>query len=110
MPSLKGEVWLVNLDIGTGHEQYGIRPAIMVGRNVNGMTIIIPLTSNLNRANFPYTQIIHPNNGNGLDQESVALIFQLRSIDNSSLIRKIGKINSTEIETIDTQVKDILYY
>lgn len=76
----KGDVCIIKLIAGTGHEQFGERPAILVSDTKTGLVIVIPLTSNLNALKFPYVLTIFPDNQNKLNQKSVALLFQVRAI------------------------------
>jgi mRNA interferase MazF len=41
-----GAVWLVDLTDAKGHEQRGMRPAIIVG-GANGLILVVPLTSSM---------------------------------------------------------------
>ena len=42
----KGLIYMVQLE-GDGHEQTGMRPAIVIGNVVGDMVVIIPLTTNV---------------------------------------------------------------
>ncbi len=104
----KGDICLVNLDIGIGHEQFGHRPAIVVSDTGIGIVIVIPLTSNLEALRFPYTISIIPDNQNKLKDKSVALIFHLRAIDKKRITKILGKINKSISEKIDKILKEML--
>ena len=51
---------------------------------------------------------MHPTEENGLTQESVALTFQLRAIDQKRLKKKIGSLNQEIMNKIDVMIRDIL--
>ena len=87
----KGEIWLIDLLDGKGHEQTGHRPGLIIGKG-NGLIIVIPLTKNIERANLPFTEIINCSPQNGLTCDSVALIFQIVSLDETRFIKKMGEI------------------
>ena len=58
-----GEIWIVELSIRAidtiGHETQKTRPCIVISSNSVANTItVIPLQSNLDTANFPYTHLI----------------------------------------------------
>src|SRR3989338_9803086 len=91
----KGEVWAVDLSGGQGHEQSGRRPAIVVA-SANGLVLITPLTTSHERATLPYTEVIEPTRENGLSEVSIALIFQLKSIDKTRFRRKLGEITQED--------------
>ena len=77
----KGDIFLVDLSSGFGHEQRGFRPAILVSSFIAGMVVVIPLTTKFESLRFPYTLSIIASSVNSLEQNSVALVFQIKSID-----------------------------
>ncbi len=104
----KGDVIIVNLAYGVGHEQYGQRPAILISEVKPNIAIVVPLTSNLEALRFPYTLTIFPDKQNNLKQISVALIFQIRAIDKSRIVKVIGRINKNTEKKIDELLKSLL--
>ncbi len=92
-----------------GHEQAGHRPAVIVADIKNTPIIIaIPLTKQLDTERFAYTYAISPTPENGLLEESVALIFQIRSLDRTRLVSKKGELNEYEICQLNLIIKDML--
>jgi len=89
------DIWLVNLNPTTGSEQKGIRPCIILETNGVGnfsnTTIIVPLSTKLQKI-FSYEVIIPANLKTGLTQKSKIKMRQIRVIDKSRLIKKIGKV------------------
>jgi mRNA interferase MazF len=75
-----GDIWLVDLSDAKGHEQRGVRPAIVIG-SANGLSLVVPLTGSMGSARFSHTCIISPGPHNGLDAESIALVFQIVALD-----------------------------
>jgi len=57
----KGDVCIIDLVAGVGHEQYSQRPAILISDTKTSIVVVIPLTSNLEALRFPYTLAILPN-------------------------------------------------
>jgi mRNA interferase MazF len=104
----KGDVCIINLAVEVGHEQYGQRPAIVISDTGIGILIIVPLTSNLEALRFPYTLAILPDKRNNLKQKSVALVFHIRAIDKSRVVKIIGKINKQIEEKINFILKEML--
>ncbi|MBU2579306.1 type II toxin-antitoxin system PemK/MazF family toxin [Patescibacteria group bacterium] len=104
----KGDICLINLNIGEGHEQFGERPAIVISETETDIVIVIPITSNLNALRFPYTIAIIPDKENNLYQESAALIFHIRAIDKSRVLKKIGEINKEFQKKIDKILREML--
>jgi mRNA interferase MazF len=107
----EGDIYLVEIPSSSGHEQAGPRPAIIVqasGLERLPTVLIVPLTSKLRAADFPFTFIIEPDNLNNLDVVSVALVFQLRAIDKRRMKNKIGKIKQAKLELLKQSLKEIM--
>lgn len=107
----EGEIYFVEIPLSGGHEQEGLRPAIIAqaaGFGKLPTVLIVPLTSKLKAADFPYTFLIEPDQINNLDVTSVALVFQLRAIDKKRLENKIGKIDREKTDILKQMLKDIM--
>src|SRR5262249_60723892 len=85
-----GDIHGIELPPGTGHEQSGRRPAIIVQDASYAGTLpvvfAVPLTTAAATLRFPGTLLIQPDPDNALRQSSVALVFQMRAVDR----RRIG--------------------
>jgi len=103
----KGEIWLTEFPAIMGHEQTGNRPAIILTDTDFEITIIIPITSNIQALRFPYTLEIKPSKSNGLKINSIALVFQIRAIDKKRLIKKIGMAENSIMRHIDEIIKKL---
>lgn len=103
-----GETWWIDLSDSVGHEQAGTRPGIIL-RVVNGMCITIPLTSNIRSARFSHTYLISPSPENGLTGDSIALVFQIVTLDRSRFIEKLGIIPGDQMEVIQMLLKDLFH-
>ena len=108
----QGEIWLINLDPTIGAEIRKTRPAIVVNDNSLGklpLKIIVPLTDWKERYDLaPWMVKIIPNNLNNLTKESAADCFQIRSLSEERFIRKIGKINSKNLDDIKVALSKVL--
>ncbi|MFA5791462.1 MAG: type II toxin-antitoxin system PemK/MazF family toxin [Candidatus Paceibacterota bacterium] len=104
----KGDIYLIDLASSFGHEQFGLRPAIIVSPLVAGMIVVIPLTTNLEALCFPYTLSILLDSTNNLTQNSVALVFQIKSIDQKRIKKKIGSIPINNFKKLNLQMKKML--
>lgn len=109
----RGEVWLANLNPTQGSEQAGIRPVIIFQNDIisqfSTTIIAIPLTTNQRRASLPICLVIEQGDS-GLAQDSVALCFQMRVLDKTRLIRKLGQLSSQTITQLDEVVLLTLGY
>jgi mRNA interferase MazF len=109
----RGEVWLAKLDPTQGSEQAGTRPIVIFQENTlskfTTTVITIPVTSNLRRAALP--SCIQISSGEaGLTQESVALCHQLRVLDKTRLIKKLGQLEPATVSALETTVLFTLGY
>lgn len=109
----RGEVWLANLNPTQGSEQAGVRPVIIFQNDLvsqfSTTTIVIPLTRNQRRASLPICLAINQGNG-GLAENSVALCFQIRVIDKSRLIRRLGQLDAETITQLEAIILLTLGY
>ncbi|MFX1470851.1 MAG: type II toxin-antitoxin system PemK/MazF family toxin [Promethearchaeota archaeon] len=106
-----GEIWWVELSISAtdsiGHETKKKRPCIIIVNNPQiQMTTIIPLTSNLSAKNLPDTYLLKRDSQNGLKSDSIALVFQLRSLSYKRYEDKTGIINNTDLKNIKNLIKN----
>ncbi len=109
----RGEVWLANLNPAQNLEQAGIRPMIIFQNDIvsqfSTTTIAIPLTTNQRRASLPICMLITQGNG-GLSQDSVALCFQIRVLDKTRLIERLGLLRTETIAQLEDVVLVTLGY
>ncbi len=104
----KGEIWYAEIPSGNGHEQGGLRPVIILFESEANIAIIIPLTSNFQALKYKNTLEIKYSEINGLKNNSVALLFQIRAIDKKRLKSKIGVLENKELKEIDAILKKML--
>lgn len=104
----RGDVYLVDLTPARGSEQTGIRPVIIVQREslcrFTRTVVVVPFTTNLRRAQVPGTVLIPVGEG-GLDQDSVALCYQIVVLDQQRMIRKLGSLSSGYLLALDQALK-----
>lgn len=98
----------MELPLASGHEQVGIRPAIVLADTKSPVVIVIPLTSNLQALRFPFTFLVSPSKTNGLDTDSVMLVLHLRAIDRKRLKNKLGLIEKATVKEIDKIIRRLL--
>lgn len=109
MPIRQGDIYLADLNPAKGHAR-GFRPVLVIQNdilNANLNTIVIvPITSNLN-AKGKLTTYFLPKIVSGLNQDSVALLFQIRTIDKERLRKMITRLDRDEFIRIREQLKFI---
>ena len=107
-----GDIYLVEIPVSGGHEQQGVRPAIIVQTSENidkvPTVLIVPFTTQIRAANFPFTFIVEPDSINNLTLTSFALVFQLRAIDKKRLKNKIGSLKPDDILILKQNLENIL--
>ena len=103
----RGEIWLANLNPTQGSEQAGIRPVLIFQNNTinrfSATVLTIPFTTNLRRAELPSCVLIKKGEG-GLTSDSVVLCHQLRVLDKTRLVRRLGSISQETMVEIDSCV------
>jgi mRNA interferase MazF len=99
-----GEVWRVRIPPAPGHAQTGERPAIilqeLVFNNSLPTTLIVPLTSKLAASRFDGTLLIQPDQQNGLTVPSVALVFQMRTLDQRNCLKPLGILDAATLDQV----------
>lgn len=104
------EIWEVNLIDTEGHEQRGTRPAIIMAiHNQSHLSVIVPMTRTMRYLDmFPNTHLIPRSRQNGLRNDSVALIFQVRALDFRRFTEKWGDLEPDFFNRIKIMLKQYL--
>lgn len=103
----RGSVVLVGLDPTRGHEQKGVRPAVVVSNPDVIANQRFPLLCIVPITGTPGDGLLYPRlqpGASGLAKESFALIDHLRSIDKHRIIRAYGKLAPEEMSAIDVGI------
>jgi len=108
----QGEVWLIDLEPTKGAEIRKTRPAILINSNSLGvlpLKVIIPITDWKEHYSIaPWMVKIEPNKINGLTKTSSADCFQIRSLAQERLIKKLGTIDSASIFEIKEAITKVI--
>lgn len=104
MPMVRGDIHWVELEVGVGREQHGLRPAILLTGNTAGIVTIVPITSGISAIDLPCTELIRPTPSNGLDTPSTAMVFQMRAIFVDRLGLRMGSLTPEELRAIDGHI------
>lgn len=122
MPEVKqGEIWLYEpptitdctpstpaLMIASGHEQTGLRPYIIVSRDLlnkgRNTAVAVPLSKNIKKANayriaLPVSELI-PDVGKDPFLPSVALCDHVRVIDLNQVRKRLGKLSDNALTNV----------
>ena len=108
----RGEVWWADLGAYRPREQTGRRPVVIWQSETLTRTLqsvlVVPLTTNLNRANLAGTALISSSEVGGPPENSVALAFQVRAIPKSALQTKIRDLYESELEELELATDEAL--
>jgi len=108
----QSEIWLIDLDPTKGAEIQKKRPAIVVNDNRLGklpLKIIVPITDWKERYGIaPWMIKIEPNTTNGLSKTSAADCFQIRSLSEERLIKKLGDVDEATFNEIKEAIRKVL--
>src|SRR3989344_813989 len=104
----RGEIYLVNLEPVKGSEQGGVRPVLIIQNDTSNeyspLTIVASITSTVKSTKY-ITNVLIPKGHTGLDKESIVLLNQIKTIDKSRIIKKIGFLNKELMKQIDSALK-----
>jgi mRNA interferase MazF len=100
----RGEIWWADLGPYRTQEQTGRRPVIVwqsdtLTRLLQSV-LVVPLTTNLDRAKLAGTALIAASDG-GLSYDSVALAFQMRAVPKNRLKTLIRSLTTEELAELD---------
>lgn len=101
---LRGDLYYADLSPVVGSEQGGVRPVLViqndVGNKFSPTVIVAAITSRTTKAVLP-THVSVPGSGNGLKQDSVILVEQIRTIDRNRLKEYIGHLGEREMAPVE---------
>lgn len=108
----QSEIWLIDLEPTKGAEIQKKRPAIIVNDDRLGklpLKVIVPITDWKDHYDIaPWMVKIEPNTTNGLLKNSPADCFQIRSLSQERLIKKMGDIDNATLDEIKEALKKVL--
>ena len=100
----RGEVWLVSFDPTIGAEIKKTRPALILQNDIanrhSPITIVAAITSQFDERIYP-TEVLIKAPEAGLTTDSVALLNQIRSIDQRRLVRRLGAVRPATMGTVE---------
>jgi len=107
----RGELWWADLGPFRPREQTGRRPVVVWQGDaltaVLQSVLVVPLTTNLDRAGIAGTAIISASE-DGLKEDSVALAFQMRAIPKSALVTRVRTLTSDEVAELELATDEAL--
>ena len=108
----QSEIWLIDLDPTKGAEIQKIRPAIVVNNDRLGklpLKVVVPVTDWKDSYEIaPWMVKIEPDPINGLSKISSADCFQIRSLSQERLIKKLGSVDQITLGKIKDALIKVL--
>ncbi|RKZ44571.1 MAG: type II toxin-antitoxin system PemK/MazF family toxin [Gammaproteobacteria bacterium] len=109
LPS-RGEIWLVNLNPTRGHEQSGIRPALIVSVNVfnhgyAGLVVMLPITTKNKK--IPLHVKIMPYES-GLTEISFIKCEDVRSVSTERLLKRLGHVDAATLAVVEDKLRILM--
>ena len=105
-----GEIYLANMDPTIGVAIQKTRPVIIVSNEwinrFSQLVVAIPLTTSTQKVAPSHTLI--PKGQGGLEYKSKALTEQIRAIDKSRLVQKLGKLKPEYITKLHDAIRNTL--
>ena len=100
----RGEVYFVNFDPTIGAEIKKTRPALILQNDIANMyspiTIVAAITSKSDEQLYPTEVPIESPEG-GMIRDSVVLLNQIRSIDKTRLVKRLGLLKPDTMQKVD---------
>ena len=109
LPS-RGEVWSVNLNPTRGHEQAGVRPALVVSVDAFNhgpaeLAVIVPLTTT--ERGIPLHVPVNPPEG-GVRQRSFIKCEDVRSVSRERLADRWGSVSDSTMDAVEERLRILL--
>ncbi|HVT42882.1 MAG TPA: type II toxin-antitoxin system PemK/MazF family toxin [Thermoanaerobaculia bacterium] len=106
----RGEIWSVELNPVTGHEQGGKRPGLVISDDLfnagpAGLVVMIPLTTK--DKNIPFHVALEPPDG-GLIRKSFIKCEDIRSVSVDRLQRRHGEVSPDVMHEVEDRVRILL--
>lgn len=106
----RGEIYLVNFDPAIGAEIKKTRPALILQNDIanrySSVTIVAAITSFSDKDGKTYpTEVFIADSESRLNNNSVALLNQIRTIDKRRLVKKLGVLKEKTMVQIDKAIQ-----
>jgi mRNA interferase MazF len=105
----RGEIYLATLDPTVGREIRKTRPALILQNDVfnrlTPMAIVAPITSTVRFPLSPVHVLLPATASTGLAVTSVAVLSQIRAIDNRRLIKWLGSVDDEAMSRVNEAIE-----
>jgi mRNA interferase MazF len=108
-PTLRGEVYLANLEPVERAEQGGTRPAVIVSRDAinkfSPVVVVCPITDAANKKKIYPSHVKVAAGAGGLTLDSIVLCEQVRTINKTRLKKQLGTFARPLLASIEAALK-----
>ena len=99
-----GEIWLIDFGEPLGSLPSKLRPPVIMQNDMLGIkdlntAVVIPFTSNLERADYE-PNILFKKDETGLSKDSVSVIHLLGAVNKFCFERKVGKLSEENYQKL----------
>ena len=106
----RGEVWDLNFDPTTGHEQAGTRPALILSEDLFNegpaeMVVVAPITRTQRKIRW-HVPVAPPEGG--LTSESFIQCENVRSVSKQRLKRRRGRVSPPVMRQVEDRLRILL--
>ena len=109
----RGEIWLIDFNPARGHEQAGIRPALVIqsdaiNRTGFGTVVVLAVSKATSVKRRGILNVELRRGEGGLRLDSIVKCHQVYTIDRSRLTRRFGRLDDTRMAEIDRTTQLVL--
>ena len=106
----RGDVWDLNFDPSTGHEQAGTRPALILSEDLFNegpaeMVVVAPITRTQRKIRW-HVAVVPPEGG--LTSGSFIQCENVRSVSKQRLKRRRGRVSAPLMEQLEDRLRILL--
>ncbi len=104
------DIFWANLNPSKGSEQAGKRPVVVISAGAMNdnmpICIVCPISGQVKE--YPACVVLLKSKHNGLKKDSEILTFQIRTISQDRLTKKIGNISNSQLKSVFDGLRDVL--
>jgi mRNA interferase MazF len=106
-PVRRGDLFLARLDPTVGSEQAGVRPVLVVQSDLANpyfrTVLSAPISASPKARQREFTVRLSADEG-GLSRDSAVLVFQIRTLDRTRLLKKIGHLSPARMAEVERAI------
>ena len=107
----RGDIFYADLDQGTGSEQNGRRPVVILQNNKgnrHSTTTIAAMITSARKKSLP-THVSVRKEDSGLKEDSIVMLEQIQTLDKKRLVNKVGRLGKVVMDQVDRAARRSLY-